>query len=95
MKESMPKILNCDVTKCAYNHEKKCTTPAINVGSRHPNCDTYFEFPKKGGVKGTLASVGSCKEVDCQYNKALECAAPSINVGLHEDHADCMTFNSR
>ena len=88
----MPKVLTCEINKCAYNMDSMCHAMAINVGGSHPMCDTYMEKAQKGGVPDMIGVVGACKIDDCEFNQSLECAAEGINIRLHSDHADCRTY---
>ncbi len=93
---TLPKIIKCSVTDCAYNKDNKCHTLAITVGdASHAACDTFFKTSHKGGSPDLMASVGACKVENCRHNKSLECSASGINVGLHSNHADCQTFSAR
>lgn len=39
------------------------------------------------------ADVATCRVQNCMYNQNMDCTAPSgISINLHEDHADCETF---
>jgi hypothetical protein len=90
----MPTVQECSVTKCAYNKDNHCHTPAITVGSICPACDTY----KKGEQAGEMdvnGGVGACRKDDCQFNQSLECHANGIDVGSHMMHADCTTYKKR
>jgi hypothetical protein len=89
------KVLDCEVTDCAYNANKGCHTAAITVGSDHPACDTFLKAPQKGGAMDTTGGVGACKVDTCTYNSALECTASGIHVRVHGGHADCATFSHR
>lgn len=92
---SMPKVLSCTVTDCAYNRNEECHTMGITVGDGdHALCDTYYKNPSKGGTD-IIGGVGACKAYECEYNKSFECQAPGINVGRHSGHADCETFSPR
>lgn len=93
---TMPKIMGCTASDCAYNKNNECHTMAITVGDgRHPACDTYYKALNKGGSPDITGSVGACKVDICKFNKALECSASGINVGSHSGHADCKTFSPR
>jgi hypothetical protein len=91
----MVKVLDCEVTDCAYNTNKECHTAAITVGSDHPSCDTFVKMPRKAGAMDMTGGVGACRVDTCKYNDALECTAPGIHVRLHAGHADCATFSRR
>lgn len=96
--KSMSKIMSCDVTKCAYNTNNQCHTPAITVGGpghQCPQCDTFTDSGEKGGAREVTGGVGACKVTACDYNEKLECGADSIRVGKHEGHPDCMTFEPK
>ena len=92
----MSRIMECQVSDCSYNMNKKCHTLAITVGdSGCPCCDTFVDAHKKGGDSDTIAGVGACKSENCMHNKSLECMADSIVVGMHSGHPDCQTFAAR
>lgn len=96
MPMSMPKILSCSVSECAYNINYECHTMAITVGDgNHAECDTYYRAKSKGGAADLIGGVGACKVDICKFNKSFECSAPGINVAPHSGHADCKTFTSR
>jgi hypothetical protein len=93
---SLPKVAKCDITECAYNHEKMCHASAITVGNGlHPRCETFFSRSQKGGDIGAIGKVGACKSANCEYNQNLECQAPEINVGCQGSEVDCLTFEAR
>jgi hypothetical protein len=98
MPTATPVIRTCTVTKCAYNLENQCHTPAITVGEgRQPVCDTFLcdvcvKTVDKGGSRDTNAHVGACKIEQCEHNEALECAAGSIKVDIQQDRPSCDTF---
>ncbi|MEH0844342.1 DUF1540 domain-containing protein [Micromonospora sp. CPCC 205711] len=92
----MPKVQECTVVSCAYNHTNDCHAFAITVGSSdHAHCHTFVELPVRGGIDQLVAQVGACSRADCRHNSDLECHAPSITVGPRTDMADCMTYQSR
>jgi len=98
MKELMPSITTCEVRDCAYNSGINCHALAINVGGPAdacPKCDTFFQAHSKGGNKNLIGSVGACKINKCKFNEFFECVASEVHVTVHEDHADCATFNAR
>jgi hypothetical protein len=88
-------VVECDVTKCAYNREMKCHTPAITVGSMCPACDTYTKGASKAGESDIIGTVGACRKDDCSFNQSLECTAPGIHVAPHMFHADCATYRKK
>jgi hypothetical protein len=92
----MSRVVECEVTRCAYNREQNCHARAITVGNGvHPACDTFYPAaPPTTDLEG-VAGVGACKVSACQYNRDLECDADEIRIGKHEAHADCMTFSPR
>lgn len=93
----MPKVMECDVTQCAYNEKKKCHALAITIGDgSHPHCDTFCQSGSmKGGDMTAMAGVGACKISECRHNDHLECRASSIRVGHLIDDIDCQTFKPR
>ncbi|WP_320067562.1 DUF1540 domain-containing protein [Micromonospora sp. RTGN7] len=92
----MPRVQECVVTACAYNHTSDCHAFAITIGSPdHAHCHTFVDLPVRGGIDSLTAQVGACQRSDCRHNSQLECRAPSIRVGPDNDMADCMTYASR
>jgi hypothetical protein len=90
----LPVISSCDESDCYYNREKGCHAPAITVGDLHPRCDTFAKTVghiarQQGGL------VGACHVSDCRHNSQLICGAKAIRVGRHDDHPDCLTFESK
>lgn len=55
----LPQIHKCDVVQCPYNMDKKCCTPAITVGEKHPACDTFYQMPiaSRSGLGNHLSSL--------------------------------------
>lgn len=94
MNNKMPQILDCSATMCAYNIERRCHTPAINVGDgKCPLCDTAIKRTNKAGYPDAHGAVGSCKEVNCEYNVGLECQAEKgIRIIMHSEHPECGTY---
>ncbi len=89
----MPAVNECGVQGCAYNRDANCHALSITVGDlTHPQCDTYFTAPHKGGDPSVVGHVGACKMADCRHNEDFECQAPGISVGTREDMADCLTY---
>ncbi|SCG58686.1 DUF1540 domain-containing protein [Micromonospora inositola] len=92
----MPRVQECAVASCAYNHTNDCHAFAITIGSSdHAHCHTFVELPVRGGIDQLVAQVGACSRSDCRHNSDLECHAPAITVGPDNDMADCMTYQSR
>ena len=89
----MPRVQQCTVTQCGYNHDG-CTAFAITIGRSSSECDTFIDTADKGGTGQVTAQVGACKRSECVHNTNLECGAPAIvvGVGVGEDLADCLTF---
>jgi len=86
----MPKVTDCAVTSCSYNHDG-CHAYAITV-VEEATCATFVETSMKGGVE-PLGLVGACQEATCVHNVGLECHASAIQVG--SGAADCLTFEAR
>jgi hypothetical protein len=86
----MPKVADCTVTSCSYNHDG-CHAYAITV-AEEATCATFVEMPLKGGVDPT-GLVGACQQSGCVHNVGLECHAPAIQVGSVA--AECQTFSPR
>ncbi|MFA5038307.1 MAG: DUF1540 domain-containing protein [Candidatus Omnitrophota bacterium] len=97
LEEKMPRIVDCNAVMCAYNINKRCHTPGINVGNGGcPLCDTAIKRENKAGYPDISGRVGSCKEVNCTFNVGLECQASNgIHVILHSEHPECGTFEPR
>lgn len=95
MTMKMPMIIDCNMTECAYNTQKRCHAMAITVGGPEPLCDTFLKRGQKGGVPDMTGGVGACKVTSCSFNQSLECSADAIRVGVHGDHAECDTFAPR
>jgi hypothetical protein len=94
MNEPMPPVSKCDVTQCFYNRDAMCHAPAINVGGEHPMCDTFITA--NNHIPGDqMSAVGACHVAQCEYNQDLTCRADGILVGLHNNHADCFTYEPR
>ena len=93
----MPKVMDCTVSKCAYNTGKACHALAITIGENpdQPKCDTFFQSSIHGGVKSMIAGVGACKTGGCSFNQDFECAAPNIHVGMKNGAPDCLTFKKK
>ncbi|MHB9024685.1 MAG: DUF1540 domain-containing protein [Armatimonadota bacterium] len=90
----MPPVTECQVDSCFYNREKQCHAPAINVGSDHPECDTFIPKGEHISRQGN-GMVGACHVAQCRHNNDLTCQASGITVAYHESHADCGTFDPR
>ncbi|MFY1632616.1 DUF1540 domain-containing protein [Solwaraspora sp. WMMB335] len=90
----MPRVHECTVTGCDYNHEG-CHAFAITIGQQSANCATFIDIGVKGGLDRVTAQVGACKRTDCRHNAELECTAPAIRVGPGRDEADCLTYEAR
>jgi hypothetical protein len=90
----LPKIYECSIQTCAYNQDNKCHALAITIGGPRPCCDTFLNYPIKGGT-ADRASVGACKVVDCKFNDKLECSATKIKVSANKCIAECMTYEMR
>lgn len=69
MAMTMPNVMDCNETDCAYNLKKKCHALAITVGGEEecPMCDTEIKAAKKGGVTDAIGGVGACKVDDCLH----------------------------
>lgn len=90
----LPVINSCEVDACYYNKEHRCHAAAINVGSSHPECDTFIR--QQGQIsRNDKAVVGACHVGHCKHNSDLMCSAPGISVRYHESHADCGTYEAR
>ena len=88
----MPRVAECTVTGCSYNHDHDCHAGAITVtGSGSAACGTFVDTADKGGVDAS-GHVGACHRADCQHNDHLECTAAGVEVGAGADPADCLTF---
>jgi hypothetical protein len=90
----MPRVQECTVTECGYNHAG-CTAFAITIGRASSECDTFVDSSIPGGIGQVTAQVGACKRAACTHNTDLECHAPAITVGVGQDLADCLTFQAQ
>jgi len=92
----MPRVQECTVTGCGYNHNG-CTAFAITIGRSTSECDTFVDSDRQGGMGQAMAQVGACKRSECVHNADLECRAPAIvvGVGAGQDLADCLTFEAK
>jgi hypothetical protein len=42
------------------------------------------------------ASIATCHVENCEFNQNMDCLAPGgITVNMHQDHADCETFEEK
>lgn len=88
----MPGVGECDMTRCAYNHQQNCHARAITVGSGiHAMCDTFFGSTRHCLNTAISAGVGACKVSACDYNDDYECQADSIHIGVISGKAQCLT----
>ena len=93
---NMPQVIECNVSECAYNTNKKCHALAITIGDQMiPHCVTFFKMMPKGGDSSAIASVGACKVHACAHNKSLVCQAPEVIVGYLNQDIECMTFTKK
>lgn len=90
----MPEVKRCTVDECYYNQNQMCHANAIQVGSDHPECDTFIRLGDHGNP-ADMGKVGACHVTQCEYNSSLSCTANGIEVGRHAEHADCVTFEPR
>ncbi len=90
----MSPVQECTATDCAYNHEGKCRTMAINVGDNQPACDTYMPAQAKSGMEHVIGGVGSCKVAGCVHNDELECKAEAVKISRESDGVLCRTFST-
>ena len=92
----IPNVSECEATACAYNVDRQCHARAITVGDGvHAACDTFLASESHVRDSAGPAGVGACKVSACRHNEDLECRASSIRIGIHEQHADCATFEHR
>lgn len=92
--KGLPIISSCEVDACYYNKDEKCHAAAINVGSSHPECDTFIR--QQGSIsRNDTGVVGACHVAQCKWNTDLMCGASKIHVRYHGNHADCGTFEAR
>ena len=90
----MSKIIECQVTSCAFNREKNCHAPAITIGGPPACCDTFIDSAEEGGT-AIRGSVGACKMTDCLYNDDMECSAGQVKISTQKCDADCVTYRSK
>ncbi|UVY84261.1 DUF1540 domain-containing protein [Brachybacterium sp. NBEC-018] len=90
----MPRVSECTVSGCSYNHEHACGAFAVTV-SRDTSCATFIPLDVKGGLSKVVTQVGACQKADCIHNQDLECTAESVRVGAGADAADCLSYEKR
>lgn len=86
----MPKISECAVEGCSYNHDG-CTAFAITVDG-DADCVTFIDIGARGGLDQVVARVGACQRVECLFNQNLECSAEAVRVGPGGGTANCLTY---
>lgn len=87
----LPKVLNCTVGGCSYNHDDACAAAAVTIGTKDKaSCVTFIPLGIKGGLDRVTSFVGACQKADCVHNDHLECGAASVRVGA--DSAQCLTY---
>lgn len=87
----LPRVLNCTVAGCSYNHEEACAAAAVTMGSKDgASCVTFIPLGIKGGLDRVGSFVGACQKADCLHNDRLECTADAVRVGA--DDAECLTY---
>ncbi len=87
----LPRVLNCTVAGCSYNHDEACSAAAVTIGAKDKaSCVTFIPLSVKGGLDRVTSFVGACQKADCVHNDHLECGADSVRVGA--DTADCLTY---
>jgi len=91
----MAKIIDCNAKDCVYNKDKKCHTPAINIGDDIPCCDTFMAGSTKAGFNDVSGAIGSCKVDSCSFNRSLECAASGIHMSVVGNQVDCQTYRKK
>lgn len=90
MSEQPGPVLTCLQTDCSYNKSECCYAGGIEVGDKHPTCDTYTHRPTS--VSSSMSAVDICNVSECYFNQSKECHAAGITVGTHSDHPDCFTM---
>ena len=90
----MPRVTECSVAGCSYNHDHACGAFAVTVG-RDSSCATFIPLDVKGGLIKVVTQVGACQLAACAHNRDLECTADSVRMGAGADAADCLSFEAR
>jgi hypothetical protein len=90
----MPRVAECTVTGCSYNHDEAYGAFAVTVATES-SCATFIPLDTKGGLSKVVSQVGACQRADCAFNQDLECTAGSVRMGAGADAADCLTFQKR
>jgi len=83
-------VLTCLAEDCSYNCRDECCAPMVEVGSEHPQCDTFTTGEVMIGQGEPR--IQDCQVADCHYNSMMSCVASGITLGTHAGHADCMTY---
>ncbi len=90
----MPKVLNCSVEACSYNHADACAAAAVTItSSPAASCATFIPLSVKGGLDRVTSFVGACSKADCSHNDSLECTAEAVRIGAGS--AECLTYSAR
>ena len=90
----MPRVSECTVTGCSYNHHEACNAFAVTV-AQDASCATFIPLDVKGGLSKVVTQVGACQLAACAHNRDLECTADSVRMGAGADAADCLSFEAR
>jgi hypothetical protein len=95
MLKSGTAILDCQALDCSYNHDGRCHTLGINIGSPDPLCNTFVDAGIMGGSLEPCAKVGACKEINCAHNESLECMYDGIRVMFRDRRPACASYQRR
>lgn len=90
--QSEAPVVTCTVMECSYNDRECCCAPQIEVGDRHPSCDTFTTAEAVNSRQQDMSMVGVCHVAECNFNMEQQCGAPGITVTHHSNHADCGSF---
>jgi hypothetical protein len=85
-------VMTCTVEDCSYNMLEECRAPRIEVGGKHPYCDTYTREEAQLAEKD--AFVAACMTEQCSFNQEERCVARGITLDCHDGHADCATYRA-
>lgn len=65
---AVPKVDTCMVEECCFNRNARCHAAAIQVGGKHPRCDTFT--PQSGSACGAPDLIG---EVVAHHGGHADC----------------------
>jgi hypothetical protein len=92
MQMSDAHVLTCLADGCSYNCREVCCAPNVDVGAKHPACDTFTTGAVQ--IREAEPQVQDCKVMDCHFNNSEACSAAGVTMITHSGHADCGTYRN-